>query len=170
LDLGNSYGQIVPTGRRWKTEAVIDCVACELSNGVRILPGGLIHRTGFWLVEHCIGPLGLGTLIVKPERHVTAVADLSEDEAVELGPLLRRTSAVVSQLVDADQVYNCLWSHAGGVPVHIHYVVQPVTKDQMSEIGAHGPSLQVALFAAGGAPEPEDVERTAGLARSLFTD
>lgn len=56
---------------------MIDCVACELSNGRRALPGGLIHRSTLWLVEHCIGPLGLGTLIVKPERHLTSVADLS---------------------------------------------------------------------------------------------
>src|SRR5580658_9198666 len=102
---------------------VAGCLACDLAAGRRPLPGGLIHRSTFWLVEHCIGPLGLGTLIVKPERHVTSVADLSEGEATELGPLLWRTSEVVRQLVDADQVYNCLWSHASGAPVHIHYVV-----------------------------------------------
>lgn len=27
-----------------------------------------IHETTHWLVEHCVGPLGLGTLIVKPRR------------------------------------------------------------------------------------------------------
>ena len=54
----------------------------------RPLPGGRIFRTEFWLVEHCAGPLGLGTLIVKPERHVTTVAGLSAAEAAELGPLL----------------------------------------------------------------------------------
>ena len=110
------------------------CLACELANGERDLPGGLIYRTASWLVEHCIGPLGLGTLIVKPERHVTSVADLTDDEARELGPLLRRASQVAGRLVGADQVYNCLWSHAGGEPVHVHYVVQPVTKAQMSAI------------------------------------
>lgn len=149
---------------------MVDCVACELSGGQRALPGGLIHRSTFWLVEHCIGPLGLGTLIVKPERHVTSVADLSEGEAIELGPLLWRTSEVVRHLVDADQVYNCLWSHAGGVPVHIHYVVQPVTKEQMLRFGAHGPNLQVAMFAAGDVVDPGEVERIAELARDRFLD
>lgn len=149
---------------------MIDCLACELSNGKRDLPGGLIHRTRLWLVEHCIGPLGLGTLVVKPERHVTSVADLSDDEATELGPLLRRASHVTSQLVDADQVYNCLWSHAGGVPVHIHYVVQPVTRHQMSDFGVHGPTLQVAMFSNGDTPEPAEVERIATLARLRFAD
>jgi|SRR5580658_2263030 diadenosine tetraphosphate (Ap4A) HIT family hydrolase len=103
------------------------CLACDLSSGRLPLPGGLIHRTTHWLVEPSVGSLGLGTLIVKPERHVTAVADLSRDEAVELGPLLRLTSDVAGRLTDAEHVYNCLWSHAGGSRGHIHYVVQPVT-------------------------------------------
>lgn len=145
-------------------------MACELSRGERDLPGGLIYRTRSWLVEHCVGPLGLGTLILKPERHVTSVADLSEDEAAELGPLLRRTSYVARTLVEAEQVYNCLWSHSGGVPVHIHYVVQPVTKEQMTEFGTHGPSLQVAMFSVGKAPDPAEVDRVCTMARLRFPD
>jgi len=148
---------------------MMDCMACRLSNGELDLPGGCIFRTRFWLVEHCIGPLGLGTLIVKPERHVTSVADLSEEEAAELGPLLRRASHVARQLVEADQVYNCLWSHAAGEPVHIHYVVQPVTKEQMSVFAAHGPNLQVAQFGLGASPDAADVERMAELARMHFS-
>jgi diadenosine tetraphosphate (Ap4A) HIT family hydrolase len=147
---------------------MVDCIACELSNGTRDLPGGLIHRSRFWLVEHCIGPLGLGTLIVKPERHVTSVADLSEDEAIELGPLLRRASIVAGQLVNANQVYNCLWSHAGGEPVHIHYVVQPVTEGQMSHFGAYGPNLQVAMFASDEPLAVGEVEEISAVARLAF--
>jgi diadenosine tetraphosphate (Ap4A) HIT family hydrolase len=146
----------------------VDCQACELADGRRDLPGGLIHRTDHWLVEHCVGPLGLGTLIVKPERHVTAVADLTANEAAELGPLLRQASAVAAGLVPADQVYNCLWAHAGGVPVHLHYVVQPVTSQQMADYGAHGPALQMAMFDRGTAPEPAEVERVADVARARF--
>jgi ATP adenylyltransferase len=146
-----------------------ECMACELSAGRLPLPGGLIHATPHWRVEHCVGPLGLGTLIVKPDRHVTAVADLSDEEVVELGPLLRRASAVARELVVAEQVYNCLWSHAGGVPVHIHYVVQPVTKEQMRVTGVYGPALQLAMFAAGEPTDPVAVDTVADLARRLFT-
>jgi diadenosine tetraphosphate (Ap4A) HIT family hydrolase len=107
-------------------------------------------------------------LVVKPKRHVTAVADLTDAEAGELGPLLQRCSAIASELVAAEQVYNCLWSHAGGVPVHIHYVVQPVTREQISAFGGHGPALQVAMFARGSAPDPFQVDRVADLARARF--
>jgi diadenosine tetraphosphate (Ap4A) HIT family hydrolase len=146
-----------------------ECLACALSDGRRPLPGGRIHRTEYWLVEHCIGPLGLGTLIVKPDRHVTAVDALTDGEAQELGPLLRQASAVARQLVQAEQVYNCLWSHAGGVPVHIHFVIQPVTRAQMDRFGRYGPALQQAMFAAAEFPDPDDIERIADQARRLFS-
>ena len=132
------------------------------------MPGGLIHETGTWRVEHCIGPLGLGTLIVKPVRHVTAVADLSGQEASELGPLLVRASGIVRELTAADQVYNCLWSHADGNPVHLHYVIQGVTKEQMERFGAAGPGLQMAMFTNGTTPAAEEIEETAAAARRLF--
>jgi diadenosine tetraphosphate (Ap4A) HIT family hydrolase len=143
-------------------------MACELADGRRPLPGGRIFRTGHWLVEHCVGTLGLGTLVVKPERHVTSVADLTDDEAAELGPLLRSASSVAAQLVASEQVYNCLWSHAGGVPVHIHYVVQPVTAEQMAEFDAHGPRLQVAMFTRGEELPAAEIDRLAEQARQAF--
>ena len=146
----------------------MDCLACELAEGRRPLPGGRIFASAHWLVEHSVGPLGLGCLIVKPRRHVTSVADLQSDEAGELGPLLQKASAVARDLVAADQVYNCMWSHAGGVPGHIHFVVQPVTIDQMQSFGCYGPSLQVAMFTSGAAPDPEAVEQLAQRARELL--
>ncbi|MFP3906243.1 MAG: HIT family protein [Acidimicrobiales bacterium] len=144
------------------------CMACDLADGKLPLPGGRLHETTHWLVEHCVGPLGLGTLIVKPRRHVTRVADLTDEEASELGPLLRTASVIAGELVHAEQVYNCLWSHAGGVPVHIHYVVQPVTADLMGQYTSHGPVLQVAMLADGEVPDGEQIEAIATRARAAF--
>jgi ATP adenylyltransferase len=70
-----------------QTPGVDECLACDRTHGRRPLPGGLIHRIGGWRVEYSVGPLGLGTLIVKPERHMTAVADLNNEEAAR-SPLL----------------------------------------------------------------------------------
>ena len=75
------------------------CSACDLAAGRVPLPGGVIHEAEHWLGEHCVGPLGVGALIVKPKRHVTRVSELTEGEAAELGPLLRRSAAVVDELV-----------------------------------------------------------------------
>lgn len=136
------------------------CLACDLASGRRYLPGGLIHETTHWLVDHCVGPLGVGTLIVRPKRHVVHVWELTGDEAEELGPLLRRTSEIVAELTDPDQVYVCLWSHGPG---HIHFVVQPVQRGVL-----HGPRLQVAMFDRNEPPPRDEVERFAELARARF--
>ena len=148
----------------------MSCLACDLLSGRAPLPGGRLHRTPRWVVEHCVGPLGLGTLLVKPQRHVVSIADLDDQEAAELGPLLRRTARVARTLVDAEQVYTCLWSHAGGEPGHIHFVVQPVTRDQVAASGLYGPALQMQMFRLDDTPAAADISRIADVARRLFAD
>jgi diadenosine tetraphosphate (Ap4A) HIT family hydrolase len=147
------------------THDVQGCIACDLSRGRRELPGGTILSTSCWRVEHCVGPLGVGTLIVKPLRHILHLADLDEGEAVQLGPLLRRTALVVTGLCNPDQVYVCLWSHG---PAHIHFVVQPVSEELMTAYGAHGPALQVGMFETGDLPDAREVETFADGAREQF--
>ena len=150
------------------SEDVAGCLACDLTAGRLRVPGGVIRDKEHWRVEHTIGPLGVGTLIVKPLRHVVHVAELTADEAAELGPLLRTAAAVLTDLLRPQQVYVCLWSHAGGEPGHIHFVVQPVSRAQMHAHGAHGPSLQVAMFAAGEEPAEPEVEAFCERARAAW--
>jgi len=56
------------------------CEACRLTNGDAALPGGRVFQTTHWVVEHCIGALGVGTLIVKPFRHMVHLSDLRVEE------------------------------------------------------------------------------------------
>ncbi|MFT3862728.1 MAG: hypothetical protein QM729_00520 [Solirubrobacterales bacterium] len=146
--------------------AVDGCLSCELLDGRRPCPGGTIAETEGWAVQHCVGPLGVGTLIVKPKRHVLHVADLDEDEAAELGPLLRRAAAAVTEVFDPHQVYVCLWSHAENVPGHIHWVVQPVAASE--DPARRGPHLQAAMFDAGEPPDPTEVEEAAARLRAVL--
>lgn len=144
------------------------CLSCDLLSGARPLPGGRLHETAHWVVEHSVGPLGVGTLVVKPIRHVVHLAELNENESAELGPLLRRTAAAVTEVTTPEQVYTCLWSHADGVPVHIHFVVQPITRSVIARFDALGPDLQTAMFRAGELPDPNEVERISERVRSAF--
>jgi diadenosine tetraphosphate (Ap4A) HIT family hydrolase len=141
-------------------------LACDLLAGRRIVPGGTIEETPLWAVEHCVGPLGLGTLIVKPKRHVLHVAELAPEEAAELGPLLQRAAAAVAEVFAPEQVYACLWSHAGGVPGHIHWVVQPVAA--AADPARRGPHLQAAMFDRDEYPEPAAVEAAAERVRAAL--
>lgn len=138
-----------------------DCLACALANGTAPLPGGALLRTPYWTVEHCVGTLGLGTLIVKPLRHITGVHELGVEEGAELGPLLALVTTAVRKVVgeECEQVYVCLWSHAGRAPGHIHFVVQPArTADIDRHGGAYGPGLQTAMLDEGAEQEQSAVE------------
>jgi len=143
-----------------------DCLACDLLAGRRPVPGGTIDETDLWVVQHCVGPLGIGTLIVKPKRHVVHLGELDEEEAADLGPLLRRTAAAVARVFEPDQVYVCLWSHAENVPGHIHWVVQPVASS--ADPARRGPHLQAAMFDADEYPDPAAVEDAADRLRAAL--
>jgi diadenosine tetraphosphate (Ap4A) HIT family hydrolase len=142
-----------------------ECLACDLTRGARPLPGGVIREIRHWRLEHCVGPLGVGTLIVKPKRHVERVAELERDEAVELGPFMVEAAAVAAALTPSEQVYVTLWS-AG--PVHIHWVVQPITYELIRKYGLRGPALQAAMFEANEFPDPVEVDTLAAAAREWF--
>jgi diadenosine tetraphosphate (Ap4A) HIT family hydrolase len=93
---------------------VVGCLPCDLIAGRQHLPGGVILEADGWRVEHCVGPLGVGTLLLKPVRHVTRVAELTAAEAAAQGSLIHRCAAIVDTLLAPAQTYVCLWSHAGG--------------------------------------------------------
>jgi diadenosine tetraphosphate (Ap4A) HIT family hydrolase len=144
------------------------CGTCE-SIATETAPGGCIHKTEHWFVDHCIGPLGVGTLIVKPNRHVVHVSELQPAEAAELGIVLQQAAAVVTELEQPEQVYVTLWSHLHAVPGHIHFVVQPATRVRMHEHdGRHGIRLQVEMFDRKIDPDPAEAARFADHARATW--
>ncbi len=124
------------------------CLACDLSAGEQPLPGGTIFRTAHWSVEHCIGTLGVGTLIVKPLRHVTRFAEVTPEEAADFGPLLHLITRALGEELRPDQTYICEWSHAGWVAGHIHFVVQPAWNRDSERFEHPGPFTQVEMFRA----------------------
>lgn len=144
------------------------CLACELTSGKRTLPGGRIYETNLWVVEHTIGPLPAGTLIVKPFRHCLTLSQLTPEEAEQLGPLLNLVSHVITELTACDQVYSCLWSHAGWTPGHIHFVLQPAWDRQREKYDRPGPFAQAQMFEAGEAQDPQEIEEFAKRARALL--
>jgi diadenosine tetraphosphate (Ap4A) HIT family hydrolase len=141
------------------------CHACQILAGKVDLPGGPILQTTAWVVEHELGPLGVGTLLVKPIRHCIHLGQLTDEEAVELGPLLKATSGTVQRLTGCDQVYVCLWAHSGWRPVHVHFIVQPAWDDFRHNYPRPGPFVQSAMFEAATAPDRQLVEEFCERAR-----
>jgi diadenosine tetraphosphate (Ap4A) HIT family hydrolase len=127
-----------------------------------------VYETPRWRVEHCVGPLGVGTLLVKPLRHCLHVGALTGEEAAEMGPLVRQTASCVQDLCEAEQVYVCLWSHAGWEPGHIHFVVQPSWRALEEQHTGPGPVLQHEMFAAAQLPPTDEIEAFCIRARAWF--
>jgi diadenosine tetraphosphate (Ap4A) HIT family hydrolase len=149
---------------------VIGCLACDLTEGRSELPGGRIHSTLHWVVEHCVGPLGVGTLIVKPFRHCVHLWELTDEEASELGPLLKLTANAVQAILRPDQIYICEWSHVGWKPGHLHFVVQPSWNHLQKEYERPGPFLQAEMFKADVEPPRKEIEGFCVRARAVIKD
>jgi ATP adenylyltransferase len=120
-------------------------------------------------VNHVVGSMNLGTLIVGPREHIVAVADLDDAAVIELGPVLRDTARVVEALCRPEQTYVCLWSHGPDARKHLHIAVQPVTTALVARYGgARSEQLQARMLASGDEPAVADVERFCDKARELF--
>ena len=145
------------------------CLGCDLLAGRRALPGGIVHQTAGWVVNHVVGPMNLGTLVVGPKEHIVAVADLGDTAAAEFGPVLRDTARVVEELCRPEQTYLALWSHGASARKHLHVAVQPVTTAVVARYaGMRSEQLQARMLASGDEPAIADVERFCEQARELF--
>lgn len=144
---------------------MIDCYACQLTDGEKPLPGGSIMSTDLWIIEHCTGPLGVGTLVLKPLRHCTGLWELTEPESRELGPLIKLATATIKNLTNADQIFSSLWSFSDGQPGHIHFVLQPVSRTDRDRVGRSGPFIQTATFEENKTPDVEAVAEFCDRAR-----
>jgi ATP adenylyltransferase len=148
---------------------VVGCLGCDLAVGRRHVPGGILHQTTSWVVNHVVGSMNLGTLIAAPREHIVAVADLNGTAVMELGPLLRAAACVVEALCEPEQTYVCMWSHAERARKHLHFAVQPVTATVVTRYGGlRSEQLQARMLVSGDEPDVAEVERFCERARELF--
>ena len=100
-----------------------DCLTCRANRGELMAPGGVIYEDVLWRLEHSLEPIPMiGWLILKPLRHVEAYADLTPDEAASLGPLARRITRAMTEVLAPARVYVCLYAEAVS---HVHFHLIP---------------------------------------------
>ena len=88
-----------------------------------------IHRTQFWDVVHSYDTALPGWLVLVARRHIEAVDELTEEEAVELGILLRRVSLALKEVTGCLKTYVIQFAEAAEHP-HVHFHVIPRMADQ----------------------------------------
>jgi len=133
------------------------CVTCDLvarRDRGEAPPWDLILRTDQWDVVHAFGTKVEGWLVLVLRRHETSVANLSNDEASELGPLLKRVSTALHTVFDCPKTYVAQFAEAADHPhVHVHVIARHI--DQPAEW--KGPGIFV--HALGVDPSEEVSER-----------
>src|SRR5688500_1692813 len=112
-----------------------DCMTCSLVARRDAGDAPLwdrILRTDHWDVVHAFGTSVEGWLVLVVRRHITAVADLTGAEAVELGSLIKQVSVAVQDVVDCDKTYIVQFAEAAQHP-HVHVHVIPRARDLPDE-------------------------------------
>ena len=101
------------------------CSACVEIAGQNSVPGGVIHSNGLWFVSHHTGPYtDPGELIVKTHRHCESLAELTEEEAGALGPVLHTAVRALERVVAAERIYAVSFNERIR---HVHFLLLPRT-------------------------------------------
>lgn len=140
-----------------------DCFACRTITGTALAPGGVLYENEHWLADHCVGPFGVGTIVVKTKAHREALWELTTEEAATLGPTLKMISRAIVEALNAERVYLSMWVDAP--PYHVHLLLQPRYPGRFPSLkaevfGARGLNLQLARVLRGG-PDSKAAEEAA---------
>jgi diadenosine tetraphosphate (Ap4A) HIT family hydrolase len=83
-------------------------------------------------VAHDLNSILQGWLILAPLRHVLALDELTSDEAIALGTLVRKASIALKSVTGCEKTYVMLFAEAEGF-AHLHFHVVPRMPDQPDE-------------------------------------
>ena len=129
------------------------CLTCDLvrrRDRGEAPPWDNIVRTAHWDIVHSYNTSLPGWLVLVARRHVAAIDELTDEEAAELGVLLRPVSAALRVATGCVKTYVVQFAEQAEHP-HVHFHVIPRMADQPAE--RRGP----AVFGYLGVPEAERV-------------
>lgn len=86
-------------------------------------------RDGGWRVAHDFNSSLEGWLILAPLRHIHSLDELTAEEAIALGDLLRKASMALKSVTGCQKTYVMLFAEAEGF-AHLHVHVVPRMSDQ----------------------------------------
>jgi diadenosine tetraphosphate (Ap4A) HIT family hydrolase len=101
-----------------------DCIVCRFNDRIGHLPPREeIEVSGRWRVAHAFGTSLPGWLVVAPTCHVTALQELAEEDASQLGRVLHRASRALCEVFGCDKTYVVFFAEAEGFAhLHIHVI------------------------------------------------
>lgn len=127
------------------------CYSCSRGAVLQDLaPHERIAFDELWMVAHAFDTALPGWLVLVPRRHVTAIAELSDEEAAALGTWQVRLSRALHEVTGCQQTYVAQFAESAGF-THVHFHVIPRPPDLASD--RRGPRI----FSLLGVPEGERV-------------
>lgn len=109
-----------------------------------------IHRSEYWDLVHAFNTSLPGWLVLVARRHIEAIDELTDEEASELGVLLRRASVALREITGCVKTYVMQFAEAEGHG-HVHFHIVPRMAGQPAERRSTG------IFGYLGVPEEERV-------------
>lgn len=116
-----------------------NCKTCQLTarrNEGNAPDWDHIFQSEYWTVAHSYNTAVLGWIVLVPHEHRTAISQLSNQEAAELGPLLQRVSAGLEELTGCVKTYVMQFAEAADHP-HVHFHIVPRMADQPPELRSY---------------------------------
>jgi diadenosine tetraphosphate (Ap4A) HIT family hydrolase len=104
--------------------ASADCYSCTQNARDDLPPREGVYLSPYWRVAHAFDVAIPGWLVLLTRRHVTALDELTADEAAGLGPLLRALTAALREVTGCQKTYVALFAEAEGF-AHVHFHVVP---------------------------------------------
>lgn len=105
-----------------------DCYSCAMNSRAVLAPRERVYAGERWRAAHAIDTALPGWLVLLPHRHVTALDELTAEEAAELGPLLSGLTAALREVTGCVKTYVALFAEAEGF-AHLHFHVVPRNVD-----------------------------------------
>ncbi|MDI2127623.1 HIT family protein [Yinghuangia seranimata] len=136
-----------------------ECFSCrQQARFDELGPRERIAADAHWVVSHSIDTSVPGWLVLVPRRHVTAIADLSDQEAATLGVWQVRLSRALHTVTGCVKTYIAQFGEAEGF-AHVHFHIVPRSPLLPSQF--HGPRI----FPAALRQHPDDRVSTAEMDR-----
>ncbi len=126
-----------------------------------------LFRTAFWDVVHGQGTSLPGWIVLVLRRHAKAVADLTREEAMEMGSLVLDVSKALPNIVDCEKTYVVQFAEH---PLHPHVHVHVIPRAVEMSADERGPAVFSAHLGVNPdreVPEPEKNRIALALRKAL---
>lgn len=103
------------------------CKTCELiarRNQGNAPLWDCIYRTQLWDVAHCYETALPGWLVLVARRHIASLAELTDEEAIELGQLIHNVSFALKEITGCVKTYVLQFAESPEHQ-HVHFHIVP---------------------------------------------